>query len=256
MTKQEDRRVARTKQNLADALIDLILQKGYEKVSVQNIVDRANIGRTTFYAHFQDKDDLLRHSVGTLDDLVDEAVGFEEMLTQLIAHATESGRLFQVFLQAPPLRDALVQWLARKLQDHGRADNRAASYFLAGGLVTVLRWWHLNKRDEPIDTITLLIKQQMAAQISPANPAPDAQVGQPTINYLYLRVMPEQEPADLERDLAIIQALVEPIPGAALAHRKPEPHSKGGYALFFECENHARETLVQTLHAHGFWPCV
>ena len=52
MTDQKvDRRVQRTRQLLEDALIALILEKGYDKITVQNIVDQANVGRSTFYAH-------------------------------------------------------------------------------------------------------------------------------------------------------------------------------------------------------------
>ncbi len=55
-----DRRVQKTRQALQEALIALILQKGYDAVMVQDILDRANVGRSTFYAHYQDKDDLLQ----------------------------------------------------------------------------------------------------------------------------------------------------------------------------------------------------
>jgi AcrR family transcriptional regulator len=54
-----DRRVERTRRSLLDALNELILEKGYEKVTVQDVIDRANVGRSTFYAHFEDKDQLL-----------------------------------------------------------------------------------------------------------------------------------------------------------------------------------------------------
>jgi len=57
--KAEDRRVQRTRKLLQDALIALILEKGYEAVTVQDIIDRANVGRSTFYAHFLDKQQLL-----------------------------------------------------------------------------------------------------------------------------------------------------------------------------------------------------
>lgn len=53
-----DRRIQRTRQLLQDALIELILEKGFEAVTVQDVIDRANIGRSTFYAHFRDKEDL------------------------------------------------------------------------------------------------------------------------------------------------------------------------------------------------------
>ena len=64
MTDQKmDRRVQRTRQLLDDALIAQILEKGYDKITVQNIVDQANVGRSTFYAHYLDKDALMESSV-------------------------------------------------------------------------------------------------------------------------------------------------------------------------------------------------
>ena len=54
-----DRRVQRTRQLLNEALMALIVEKGYDAITVQNLIDRANLGRSTFYAHYQDKDDLL-----------------------------------------------------------------------------------------------------------------------------------------------------------------------------------------------------
>ncbi len=54
-----DRRIQRTRTALHDALLSLILEKRYEKITVQDIIDRADVGRSTFYAHFRDKDDLL-----------------------------------------------------------------------------------------------------------------------------------------------------------------------------------------------------
>lgn len=55
----EDRRVKRTRKTLQDALIALILEKGYEAITVQDVIDRADVGRSTFYAHFVDKEALL-----------------------------------------------------------------------------------------------------------------------------------------------------------------------------------------------------
>lgn len=64
-----DRQIERTRQFLLNALIDLIVEKGYEKITVQDIIDRANVGRTTFYAHFQDKQDLLLSGFEKLGDV-------------------------------------------------------------------------------------------------------------------------------------------------------------------------------------------
>ncbi len=69
-TSRPDRRVQRTRQLLRDALMALIVEKGYDAVAVQDITDRANVARTTFYLHFRDKEDLLLRSMEAVyDDL-------------------------------------------------------------------------------------------------------------------------------------------------------------------------------------------
>jgi AcrR family transcriptional regulator len=74
---KEDRRVVRTRQLLRDALVSLILERGYEEVTVQDVLDRANLGRSTFYAHYRNKDDLLFS-------------GFEEFAAGLHARAHDA----------------------------------------------------------------------------------------------------------------------------------------------------------------------
>jgi len=62
-----DRRVARSRRALKEALTDQILERGYEAVTVQDVIDRADVGRSTFYAHFLDKDDLLMAILADLE---------------------------------------------------------------------------------------------------------------------------------------------------------------------------------------------
>ena len=64
-----DRRVQKTRKLLQDALIELVTEKSYETVTIQEILDKANVGRSTFYAHFQDKDQLLHSILDQLDEL-------------------------------------------------------------------------------------------------------------------------------------------------------------------------------------------
>lgn len=61
-----DRRVRQTREALLDALPDLMMERGYERLTIQNLLDRAGVGRATFYAHFESKDDLLACSVARL----------------------------------------------------------------------------------------------------------------------------------------------------------------------------------------------
>src|SRR5258708_11562153 len=67
-----DRRITRTRGMLEHALTSLILKKGYEAITIQDICDEANVGRSTFYAHYTSKDDLKRSGFERLrKDLVD-----------------------------------------------------------------------------------------------------------------------------------------------------------------------------------------
>src|SRR5258708_19807740 len=106
MQAKEDRRVGRTRKLLEDAVHDLIVEKGYEAVTVQDIIDRANVGRSTFYAHYTDKQQLLFSHFADLEahlseqqrlirsksaDPVERVFGFSLAMFQ---HAQEYRRLW------------------------------------------------------------------------------------------------------------------------------------------------------------------
>jgi len=61
-----DRRSARTRALLLEALPGLMAERGFERLTTQNIIDRAGVGRATFYAHFENKEELLAASVDRL----------------------------------------------------------------------------------------------------------------------------------------------------------------------------------------------
>ena len=64
----QDRRVRRTRRALREAMLDLMEEKGYDQVTVEELTDRADIGRTTFYLHYSAKQDLLLEQFGELLD--------------------------------------------------------------------------------------------------------------------------------------------------------------------------------------------
>ena len=78
-TKKLDRRVRRTRQLLADALFALIVEQGYEQVSIQDITERANLNRATFYLHYNSKEELL---IAGLESHFDELVARIDSLSE------------------------------------------------------------------------------------------------------------------------------------------------------------------------------
>lgn len=76
-----DRRIQKTKDAIFAAFEALVKEKRYEEITVQEIIDRANIGRSTFYAHFETKDELLKSTCQKLFDHV-----FEDHPASEISH--------------------------------------------------------------------------------------------------------------------------------------------------------------------------
>ena len=94
MARQQDRRVQRTRKMLREALMALILEEGYDEISIQDITEKANLGRATFYLHFRDKDELL---LEVMDQLV---VIFFEQVPQGIAaqwHLEDTKSIVKLF---------------------------------------------------------------------------------------------------------------------------------------------------------------
>src|ERR1041384_271732 len=85
--KKTDARVRRTRDALGDALVALMQEKPFETITVQDVLDRAHVGRSTFYSHYSDKDDLLMSDV---DDF------YERVALGLSARGEESDRVFPV----------------------------------------------------------------------------------------------------------------------------------------------------------------
>src|SRR5918998_5436078 len=85
--KKIDARVKRTRDALGDALMALMQEKPFETITVQEVLDRAQVSRSTFYTHYSDKDDLL---------MSDAEEFFERLSMSLSAHGEKSDRVFPV----------------------------------------------------------------------------------------------------------------------------------------------------------------
>ncbi|SRR6266545_7709068 len=71
---QDDRRIQRTKRLLAEALRQLMTGKDYDAVTIQDITERANEGRSTFYAHYESKEQLVLNNINFHQELVEADV--------------------------------------------------------------------------------------------------------------------------------------------------------------------------------------
>ncbi|MCB2412318.1 TetR/AcrR family transcriptional regulator [Demequina sp. TTPB684] len=161
MSQVHDRRVARTQRSLQQALFGLIQTKRYDKVTVQDIIDRADVGRSTFYAHYDTKDDLLLSSMERLtadiDRFLEDESGLEGPVLPvrgLFHHVAEHhpvfGALFGtsgIDLVTRAAREMLADRALQTIREREAAgihhpvsaDMRAA--FLAGSLMTFVSWW-------------------------------------------------------------------------------------------------------------------
>ena len=156
-----DRRVRRTRDQLGGALVALIVEKPFDTITVQDVLDRAGVGRSTFYAHYRDKDDLF------LSDVDEFFEGMATMLSrredpsdrvapvrELFAHVAEARSFYDALVTSDRIPEVLelgrghfARGIERRLCElpRGRsigAQHRAAvAHALAGSFLSLLTWW-------------------------------------------------------------------------------------------------------------------
>lgn len=183
MTKKTDRRVERTRKLIQEALVSLILEKRYDKITVQEIIDRANVGRSTFYAHFQDKEDLLASNFAnysaqwepqqeeTRHTASEESPHILHSL-EFFLHANEAYEFHQAMFEGGGAevmietgRLHMMADVQNHLQEIFGEDEKLAmplpviTNFLAGGLLSVMVWWLKEKRPYPPEKINEMFQQ-------------------------------------------------------------------------------------------------
>lgn len=148
--KPVDRRIQKSKKYLSDAFIALILEKGYEAVTVQEIIDRANVGRSTFYAHFESKEQLFFSLLGTMNEKIKDGIDFE----MLFNHAADNFQICKAMLGKKGgdliighIRDVMSLKIAKDLKrDSSKSKSEQLKiYFtseaLSAALVSYLTNW-------------------------------------------------------------------------------------------------------------------
>jgi AcrR family transcriptional regulator len=94
--KPDDRRVLRTRAAIRSAFNMLILSRGYDAISAADVAEQANVGRSTFYEHYQSKEDVLAQSlVVVLEPLADACLAHspEPSLVSAVEHFWDNRRL-------------------------------------------------------------------------------------------------------------------------------------------------------------------
>ena len=160
-----DRRIPRTRAMLQHALNSLILKKNYEAITIKDICDAANVGRSTFYAHYTSKDDLKRSGLEHLrrllvdrqrdalaapGDVKDRSLGFS---LAMFEHARDHRDHYRALVggrggtvSLGTIRQILSDLVRDELAatDKNSADvvpRELVVQYVVGAYMAVLTWW-------------------------------------------------------------------------------------------------------------------
>jgi AcrR family transcriptional regulator len=167
MKKKVDRRVQRSRKQLSQALLELIMEKGYDAITIQDITDRADLNRATFYLHYTSKEELLLVSleerfdelVSQFDQLSVERPIWEEKQSILLTfrHVAENAGLYKVLLSERGMGylihrivDYIAESSSKLTQDSLPPNARLTipgdliSRHVAGSLFALISWWAIH----------------------------------------------------------------------------------------------------------------
>ena len=183
--KKLDRRVQRTRELLRNALMQLIQEKGYDAVTIEEITERANLGRTTFYLHYQSKDDLLLdHHADFTTHLNLERLSREQLLgnepqPEMVTFLQEIAEGKTVYLAFTRANDAdiIMRNIRQRMMDNLQESLQEAfpeaapdppvdilTNYLVGAQSSLIDWWITNRTAYDAEQMaTMLHRLQTAA---------------------------------------------------------------------------------------------
>lgn len=157
--KKADRRTQRTHYNLTHALVDLVTEKRFDEITVQNLIDRADVGRSTFYSHFRDKEDLFQKNWERFLEFCTEQIDWNQIgkgsffpVVFLFSHLKDVQPFYRGLVRSrksEPLMKSGAEFLAQKLGAGLRANLKYApaipipilANYVATELFALLKWW-------------------------------------------------------------------------------------------------------------------
>ena len=180
-----DRRIQRTRDLLRRALMQLINEKGYDAVTIQDIADRANLGRTTFYLHYESKEALLLdHHADFASGLALRPLSYEALMSDSAPPEFErflkelaDGRAIYLAIMGSRQGKLIRRGIHRQMMDSLLASLQAAfpdvdptfppdmlaHYIVGAQLAFIDRWLDQRMAYEVADVARMLHRLQRAA---------------------------------------------------------------------------------------------
>ena len=174
---KDDRRTRRTRQLLRDALLSLLKEKRYTDISVQDIIERADVARSTFYVHYIDKDDLLVGKWGVFASKLGhqaETMMHEEHPSEAIfptrgwfQHIQAQNDILKLIAKDPAielamktlhgiLRTDVQRKVGKHLHNNDSIPDSLVVEYMATALMTLIKWWvrhEMNYSPQQMDEI-------------------------------------------------------------------------------------------------------
>jgi len=158
--KTSDRRTRRTRHKVSGALVDLIKEKRFDDITVQNLIDRAGVGRSTFYTHFRDKEDAFENQWQQFNGLLAQQIKWDKAgkdsffpVTFFFQHLQEAQSFYRGLVRSGKV-DAIfksgVEYLSHNIEGALRTKFKpqqiaipvpVLSHYLANELFGLLKWW-------------------------------------------------------------------------------------------------------------------
>lgn len=157
--KRTDRRTQRTQHQLGRALVELVEEKRFDEITVQEVIDRAEVGRSTFYTHFRDKEDLFQKDWEKFLDFLAQQIKWDQAgrgsfmpVAFLFSHLQDAQTFYRGLVRSrktEALMKSGTEYLSQKIETsltprlgvHPAIPVPILSMYLASNLFALLKWW-------------------------------------------------------------------------------------------------------------------